>query len=104
MKLRSSVLFTGFGVPESLRWHDGALWFCDLVRGGWVYRVAPAGEPERIVAVTGETTYLSIAGPSETAIYIAMVEGTHAVRHTSWVGQSMPFANLAVGRRKFSSY
>jgi urocanate hydratase len=53
---------------------------------------------QRIVAATGETTYLSIAGPSETAIYIAMVEGTHAVRHTSWVGKSMPFANLAVGR------
>ncbi|MDP9093831.1 MAG: helix-turn-helix domain-containing protein [Actinomycetota bacterium] len=53
---------------------------------------------QRIVAATGETTYLSIAGPKETAIYIAMVEGTHAVRHTSWVGQSMPFANLAVGR------
>jgi urocanate hydratase len=52
----------------------------------------------RIVAATGETTYLSIAGPRETAVYIAMVEGTHPVRHTSWVGQSMPFADLAVGR------
>jgi len=27
-----------------------------------------------------------------------MVEGTHPVRHTSWVGQSMPSADLAVGR------
>jgi sugar lactone lactonase YvrE len=53
MKLRSDVLLTGFGVPESLRWHDGALWFCDLVRGGWVYRIAPTGEPERIVEVPG---------------------------------------------------
>ncbi|HEV7193069.1 MAG TPA: IclR family transcriptional regulator [Jatrophihabitantaceae bacterium] len=53
---------------------------------------------QRIVAATGETTYLSIAGPNETAVYIAMVEGTHAVRHTSWVGRSMPFENLAVGR------
>lgn len=53
---------------------------------------------QRIVGATGETTYLSIAGPNETAVYIAMVEGTHAVRHTSWVGRSMPFANLAVGR------
>lgn len=51
----------------------------------------------RIVASTGETTYLSIAGPRQTAVYIAMVEGTHSVRHTSWVGQSMPCANLAVG-------
>jgi IclR family acetate operon transcriptional repressor len=53
---------------------------------------------QRIVTATGETTYLSIAGPHETAVYIGMVEGTHAVRHTSWVGRSMPFANLAVGR------
>ena len=52
----------------------------------------------RIVETTGETTYLSIAGPNDTAVYIAMVEGTHAVRHTSWVGRSMPFANLAVGQ------
>jgi sugar lactone lactonase YvrE len=40
-------------VPESLRWHDGALWFCDLVRGGAVYRAAPGGEPERIAEVPG---------------------------------------------------
>lgn len=53
---------------------------------------------QRIVAATGETVYLSIAGPRDTAVYIAMVEGTHPVRHTSWVGQSMPSADLAVGR------
>jgi urocanate hydratase len=53
---------------------------------------------QRIVAATGETTYLSIAGPRDTAVYIGMVEGTHPVRHTSWVGQSMPSADLAVGR------
>ena len=51
----------------------------------------------RIVAATGESAYLSIAGPAETAIYIAMVEGTHAVRHTSWVGRAIPSAELAVG-------
>ncbi|MCW2522567.1 MAG: IclR family transcriptional regulator [Frankiales bacterium] len=52
----------------------------------------------RLVAATGESAYLSIAGPGDTAIYIAMVEGTHAVRHTSWVGRSFPTANLAVGQ------
>jgi IclR family transcriptional regulator, acetate operon repressor len=52
----------------------------------------------RIVAATGESTYLAIAGPAETAIYIAMVEGTHTVRHTSWVGRSIERADLAVGR------
>jgi sugar lactone lactonase YvrE len=53
LKLRSDVLFTGLGAPESLRWHDGALWFCDLVRGGGVYRLAPTGELERMVEVPG---------------------------------------------------
>jgi urocanate hydratase len=52
----------------------------------------------RLVSATGESAYLSIAGPDGTAIYIAMVEGTHAVRHTSWVGRSFPMANLAVGQ------
>jgi urocanate hydratase len=52
----------------------------------------------RIVAATGESTYLATRGPDDTAIYIAMVEGTHAVRHTSWVGRSVPLAKLAVGR------
>ncbi|MFI6357221.1 IclR family transcriptional regulator [Streptomyces sp. NPDC050743] len=51
----------------------------------------------RIVAATGESTYLSIAGPEDTAIYVSMVEGTHSVRHTSWVGRAVPLAELAVG-------
>ncbi|MDQ1732124.1 MAG: IclR family transcriptional regulator, acetate operon repressor [Pseudonocardiales bacterium] len=51
----------------------------------------------RIVAATGESAYLSIAGPGATALYIAMVEGTHSVRHTSWIGRSVPLNNLAVG-------
>jgi IclR family transcriptional regulator, acetate operon repressor len=53
---------------------------------------------QRIVAATGESSYLAIAGPGETALYIAMVEGTHTVRHTSWVGRSVYRADLAVGR------
>ena len=52
----------------------------------------------RIVAATGESAYLSIAGPNDTGIYVAMIEGTHAVRHTSWIGRAIPLENLAVGR------
>lgn len=52
----------------------------------------------RIVGRTGESTYLVVLGPNDTAVYIGMVEGTHAVRHTSWVGRAVPMANLAVGR------
>jgi sugar lactone lactonase YvrE len=53
MKLVCNVLMGGFGVPESLRWHDGALWFCDMVHGGSVYRLGSTGELERIVDVPG---------------------------------------------------
>jgi len=53
---------------------------------------------QRIVAATGESTYLAMTSSDDTAIYVAMVEGTRAVRHTSWVGRSVPLATLALGR------
>ena len=45
--------------------------------------------------LVAESAYLSIAGPDDTAIYIALAEGTRAVRHTSWVGRSVARADLA---------
>jgi urocanate hydratase len=51
----------------------------------------------RIVERTGESTYLVVRGPKNTALYLAMAEGTHAVRHTSWVGRAIELADLAVG-------
>lgn len=53
---------------------------------------------DRIGAQTRESAYLSVRGVNDTAIYIAVVEGTHAVRHTSWIGRTLPMAGLAVGR------
>jgi IclR family acetate operon transcriptional repressor len=52
---------------------------------------------KRIVEQTGESTYLVVRGPRDTALYLAMAEGTHAVRHTSWVGRAIELADLAVG-------
>jgi IclR family transcriptional regulator, acetate operon repressor len=51
----------------------------------------------RIVDQTGESTYLVVRGPHDTALYLAMAECTHAVRHTSWVGRAIELADLAVG-------
>lgn len=51
----------------------------------------------RIVEHTGESTYLVVRGTRDTALYLAMAEGTHAVRHTSWVGRAIELADLAVG-------
>jgi len=51
-----------------------------------------------LVAETGESCYLSIPGPGETGIYIAIVEGTRSVRHASWVGRSIPLEGSAAGK------
>jgi urocanate hydratase len=51
----------------------------------------------RIVATTGESAYLSVPGPEDTAVYVAVAEGTRPVRHTSWVGRAVPMEGLAVG-------
>jgi IclR family transcriptional regulator, acetate operon repressor len=51
----------------------------------------------RIVEQTGESTYLVVRGAADTALYLAMAEGTHPVRHTSWVGRAIELADLAVG-------
>jgi urocanate hydratase len=52
---------------------------------------------ERIVAATGESAYLSVAGPDSTAVHVAVAEGTRPVRHTGRVGRSVPMEGLAVG-------
>ena len=33
MAQRTEILLDGFGVTESLRWREGALWFSDLAAG-----------------------------------------------------------------------
>jgi IclR family acetate operon transcriptional repressor len=53
---------------------------------------------DRIGTATRESAYLSIQGVDETAVYIAQVEGTHAVRHSSWIGRAVPLDGLAVGQ------
>jgi IclR family acetate operon transcriptional repressor len=53
---------------------------------------------QRIVERTGESTYFVIRGVNDTAVYLAMVEGTHAIRHTSWVGRAIALEDLAVAK------
>lgn len=51
----------------------------------------------RMVEATGESCYLSVRGTGQTGLYIAIAEGTHSVRHTSWVGRSIPLHGSAAG-------
>jgi IclR family acetate operon transcriptional repressor len=53
---------------------------------------------EKLVADTGESAYLSVEGHAGTALYISIVEGTHSVRHASWVGRSVPLDTSAAGQ------
>jgi IclR family acetate operon transcriptional repressor len=52
---------------------------------------------EKLVAETGESAYLSVEGHRATALYISIVEGTHSVRHASWVGRTVPLDTSAAG-------
>lgn len=52
---------------------------------------------QAVVDATGESVYLSVPGPAETALYVSIVEGTHSVRHTNWVGRTVPLKDSAAG-------
>lgn len=52
---------------------------------------------EGLSAQTGESVYLSVEGHAATALYIGIVEGTHSVRHASWVGRTVPMDGSAAG-------
>ncbi|MHA7282290.1 IclR family transcriptional regulator [Arthrobacter sp. TMS2-4] len=52
---------------------------------------------DRLVELTGESAYLSVPSHDGEGVYLAMREGTHSVRHASWVGRSIPLAHTAVG-------
>ena len=53
---------------------------------------------DRLVERTGESAYFVIRGGRDTAVYLAMVEGTHPIRHTSWVGRAIDIEDLAVAK------
>jgi IclR family acetate operon transcriptional repressor len=82
----------GSFIPGTRLLQVGAL----ALSGQSLVRLAEPGL-QHIVAATGESAYLSVRGPEQTAVYLAVAEGTRSVRHTSWVGRSVPLDGLAVG-------
>jgi DNA-binding IclR family transcriptional regulator len=52
---------------------------------------------DELATETGESVYLSVEGHAATAVYISIVEGTHSVRHASWVGRTVPLDTSAAG-------
>lgn len=51
----------------------------------------------RVAKETTESCYLTVLGAGETALHIAIVEGTQSVRHVSWVGRTIPITGTAAG-------
>ncbi len=52
MRRCASIVLSGFRIPESLRWHDGALWFSHLAHGT-VHRWDGGSRAELVVEVPG---------------------------------------------------
>jgi len=50
-----------------------------------------------LVAATGESSYLSVRGVDDTAVYLFQLEGTRSLRHRSWIGKSVPLGPTAAG-------
>lgn len=57
MRRTAKPLLTGLGVPESLRWHDGALWFSDMARGT-VHRWTQADGLDTVARIPGRASGL----------------------------------------------
>lgn len=50
-----------------------------------------------IAELTGESTYLAEPVDADRAVYSVLAPGTFAVRHTSWLGSTVPRSGTAVG-------
>jgi urocanate hydratase len=100
LRLLRTLEATGFVSREAGSYQPGRqliqLGALALGRQSLVTQVRPS--LQRIVERTGESTYFVIRGVENTAVYLAMVEGTHAIRHTSWVGRAIALQDLAVGQ------
>ena len=65
---------------------------------GPIDRLMNAAQPylDRLASETGESCYLAV-GDRNAATYVAAAEGTYAIRHVGWIGQTVPLEGTAVG-------
>ncbi|GAA4233688.1 IclR family transcriptional regulator [Actinomadura meridiana] len=45
----------------------------------------------------GESAYLGVAGPQETVLYARMAESDKSIRHSGWLGRTVPMKDTAIG-------
>ncbi|WP_329271781.1 SMP-30/gluconolactonase/LRE family protein [Streptomyces pseudovenezuelae] len=73
MKTTAVLALSGLGVPECLRWHEGALWFSGLAHGT-VHRWDGTGEAETVLKVPGRAGGLGWL-PDGRLLVVSMDEG-----------------------------
>lgn len=54
----TEIFLRGFAFPEAARWHDSALWFCDIW-GKKIYQITPDGQVKRCLDTDGEPAGLA---------------------------------------------
>lgn len=67
-----------------------------LSRSNLIRMAAPI--MDSLAQETGESVYLASRGFGDTALYIHISEGTQSIRHTSWVGRTIPLHTSAAGQ------
>ncbi|RFS86032.1 IclR family transcriptional regulator [Actinomadura spongiicola] len=45
----------------------------------------------------GESAYLGVAGPQDTVLYARMAESDKSIRHSGWLGKTVPTKGTAIG-------
>ncbi|WP_165494883.1 IclR family transcriptional regulator [Actinomadura roseirufa] len=45
----------------------------------------------------GESAYLGVAGPQETVLYARLAESDKSIRHSGWLGKTVPLRGTAIG-------
>ncbi|MDG2908405.1 MAG: IclR family transcriptional regulator [Acidimicrobiales bacterium] len=68
------------------------------LREGPVAHLTAVAQPhlDRLAEATGESAYLAVRERSQ-AVYLAAAESSRAIRHTGWVGRTVPLDITAVG-------
>ncbi|MCH2412860.1 MAG: helix-turn-helix domain-containing protein [Acidimicrobiales bacterium] len=68
------------------------------LREGPVAHLTAVAQPhlDRLAEATGESAYLAVRERSQ-AVYLTAAESSRAIRHTGWVGRTVPLDITAVG-------
>ncbi|PWJ26651.1 sugar lactone lactonase YvrE [Branchiibius hedensis] len=97
MAVTTQIVKSGLGAPESLRWHDDALWFVDMVSDGGVWRKPLDGDPEFVTSVPGRVSGIGWL-PDGRLLAVSMDERIiYRLEHDGSLAQHADFSDIASG-------